>query len=105
MQEEPDYDLESTVVAESKEKLEEPSLFKVLLHNDDFTTMEFVVYVLQSVFQRSETESVQVMLQVHMTGTGVAGIYPHEIAEMKAEKVISLARDSEYPLLCTVEAA
>ncbi|MEJ7617534.1 MAG: ATP-dependent Clp protease adaptor ClpS [Pyrinomonadaceae bacterium] len=76
----------------------------MLLHNDDFTTMEFVVYVLQQIFQRSDTEALQIMLQVHLTGIGVAGIYPYEIAETKAEKVSDFAKDHEYPLLCTIEA-
>lgn len=98
-----DHDWEEAVLTESEEKVEEPPLFKVLLHNDNYTTMEFVVFVLQSIFQRTETESVQIMLQVHIGGVGVAGIYPYEIAEMKVEKVTSLAREHEYPLLCTME--
>lgn len=100
-----DYELEETTVTESREELKEPPLFKVLLHNDDFTTMEFVVYVLQQIFQLSETEAVQIMLQVHLNGVGVAGIYPHEVAETKAGKVSDLAKDHEYPLLCTIEAS
>src|ERR687883_893568 len=76
-----DYELEEQVVAESKPRLKKPPLFKVLLHNDDFTTMEFVVYILQSVFQRAEAEAVRVMLQVHTQGVGVAGVYTYEVAE------------------------
>jgi ATP-dependent Clp protease adaptor protein ClpS len=97
------YDLDEAVTAESKTRLKKPPLYKVLVHNDDFTTMEFVVYVLQTVFQMSETEAIAVMLQVHTEGVGVGGIYPYEIAEMKAEKVMSLAKASEFPLLCTIE--
>src|SRR3712207_8136704 len=97
------YDLDEAVVTESKTRLKKPPLYKVLLHNDDFTTMEFVVYVLQTVFQLGETEAVAVMLQVHIEGVGVGGIYPYEIAEMKAERVMSLAQANEFPLLCTVE--
>jgi ATP-dependent Clp protease adaptor protein ClpS len=97
------HDLDEAVVAESKTRLEKPPLYKVLLHNDDFTTMEFVVYILQTVFQLGETEAVAVMLQVHVEGVGVGGIYPYEIAEMKAEKVMSLAQANEFPLLCTIE--
>ena len=97
------HDLDEAVVTKSKARLEKPPLYKVLLHNDDFTTMEFVVYVLQTVFQLSETEAIAVMLQVHIEGVGVGGIYPYEIAEMKAEKVTSLAQANEFPLLCTIE--
>ncbi len=91
------------VLTESKTKLEKPKLFKVLLHNDDFTTMEFVVFVLEYVFNRSEPEAFAVMLKVHNEGVGVAGTYPFEIANMKAEKAMNLAKAREYPLLCTVE--
>ena len=91
------------VLTESKTKLEKPKLYKVLLHNDDFTTMEFVVFVLEYVFNRSEAESVAIMLNVHNTGVGVAGIYPHDIAYMKSNKTMSLAKAREYPLLCTIE--
>jgi ATP-dependent Clp protease adaptor protein ClpS len=98
-----DYDLDEAVVTESKTSLKKPPLYKVLLHNDDFTTMEFVVYVLQTVFQLGEAEAVAVMLQVHTEGVGVGGIYPYEIAEMKAEKVMSMAQAHEFPLLCTIE--
>jgi ATP-dependent Clp protease adaptor protein ClpS len=96
-------DFESDVLTESETKLEEPKLFKVLLHNDNFTTMDFVVYVLEYVFNRSEVESFSIMLKVHTEGVGIAGVYPYEIATMKAEKTMNLARAREYPLLCTVE--
>ena len=96
---------EETAVAESQEKVEEPSLFKVLLHNDDYTTMDFVVYVLVSIFNMTEDQAVQVMLNVHLRGIGVAGIYTYEVAEMKVDKTISLAREHEFPLLCTMEKA
>lgn len=90
-------------MAESEEKLEEPSLFKVLLHNDDYTTMEFVVSVLETIFNMPEDEAVGVMLNVHMSGVGVAGVYTFEVAEMKVEKTTDLAREHEFPLLCTME--
>src|SRR5258708_5799155 len=93
----PDYENEDAVVSESKEKLEKPPLYKVLIHNDDFTTMEFVVLVLTNVFNRSEGEAFRIMLQVHVEGIGVAGVYTYEIAQMKAEKATSLARESEFP--------
>ncbi|MDQ3374744.1 MAG: ATP-dependent Clp protease adaptor ClpS [Acidobacteriota bacterium] len=101
MPEFPDYDQD--VLTESETKLEKPPLYKVVLHNDDFTTMEFVVFVLSHVFMRSEAESLAVMLQVHNDGIGIAGVYSFEIANMKAEKAMNLARAQEYPLLCTVE--
>ena len=99
----PQSQYEDAPVAEADEKVEEPSLFKVMLHNDDYTTMEFVVHVLQSIFNMLEDQAIQVMLNVHLRGVGVAGIYTYEIAEMKVAKTISLAQEQEYPLLCTME--
>ncbi|HEY0048182.1 MAG TPA: ATP-dependent Clp protease adaptor ClpS [Pyrinomonadaceae bacterium] len=97
----PDFDAD--VLTESETKLEKPPLYKVVLHNDDFTTMDFVVYVLQTVFHRSDMEAFAIMFKVHTEGVGVAGVYTYEIATMKAEKATNLARAREYPLLCTVE--
>lgn len=99
----PQSQYDEAPVAEANEKVEEPSLFKVLLHNDDYTTMEFVVFVLQSIFNLPEDEAIQVMLNVHVRGVGVAGIYTYEIAEMKISRTMSLAQEQEYPLLCTME--
>jgi ATP-dependent Clp protease adaptor protein ClpS len=98
-----DFLYEEETATKSKEKLKKPSLYKVLLHNDDYTTQDFVVYVLTTVFRKSVEEAITIMLKVHMEGVGVAGIYSYEIAETKAEKVITLARENEYPLLATVE--
>ncbi len=98
-----DFETDELVLTESETRIKEPRLYKVLLHNDDFTTMEFVVHVLETVFQRSENEAVRVMLHVHIGGVGVAGIYPYEIAEMKVAKATEMARTSEFPLLCTME--
>lgn len=92
------------VLTETKKKVEKPPLFKVLLHNDDYTTMEFVVYILKAIFHKSEPDAVKIMLAVHEQGVGVAGVFTYEIAEAKASRVIDLARQSEYPLLCTIEA-
>jgi ATP-dependent Clp protease adaptor protein ClpS len=86
-------------------RVEPPKMFKVLLHNDDYTTMEFVVMVLHSVFYRSEAESVQIMLEIHQKGVGVAGIFSYEIAESKIHKVERMAREQEYPLRCSMEPA
>lgn len=96
-------DSNTDVLTESKTRLEKPKLFKVLLHNDDFTTMEFVVFVLQYVFNRDTAEAFTIMLKVHNEGVGLAGVYPYEVATMKSEKAMNLAKAREYPLLCTVE--
>lgn len=101
----PDSRFEESALAETAEKAEEPPLFKVLLHNDDFTTMDFVVWVLESVFNMPETQALQVMLNVHMKGVGVAGVYTYEIAEMKVARTTALAQEQEFPLLCTMERA
>ena len=99
----PDSRYEESAVAESAEKVDQPPLFKVLLHNDDYTTMDFVVWVLQSIFAMAEEQAIQVMLNVHVKGIGTAGIYTYEIAEMKVEKTTAAAREHEFPLLCTME--
>lgn len=99
----PEFEEDGQILEQTKEKLEKPPLYKVLLHNDDFTTMEFVVFVLNKVFMRSEGESVAIMLKVHNEGVGVAGIYPFEVATMKAEKAMNMAKAHEFPFLCTVE--
>ena len=100
-----DFEQDGLVVAEaeSKTELRKPSLYNVLIHNDDFTSMEFVVFILLTVFRRSESEALQLMLKVHNEGVGVAGLYTYEVAEMKVAKVTSLAQANEFPLLCTIE--
>ena len=100
---ESEYGYEEDVATESDERLEKPPLYRVLLHNDDFMTMEFVVYVLEEVFQKTDSEAVRIMLNVHNDGVGVAGVYTYEVAEMKVERVTQMARAQEYPLLCTME--
>ena len=99
----PEYEDDGAVMTESETRLEKPPLYKVILHNDDFTTMEFVVFILQNVFLRSLDEAFAIMLQVHHEGIGIAGIYSFEIANMKAEKAMNISKAHEYPLLCTVE--
>lgn len=103
LQGEQDGGSDSGVVTERRVKLKPPTMYKVLLHNDDYTTREFVVLILQAIFNRSETEATQIMLHVHHNGIGVAGVYPFEIAESKVEKVTALARKYEFPLRCTLE--
>src|SRR4029453_18421610 len=90
-------------ITESEQRVKKPPLYKVLLHNDDYTTMEFVVHILRTVFHHAESEAIRIMLQVHLQGAGVAGVFTYEVAETKAAKVMRLAREHEYPLLCTVE--
>jgi ATP-dependent Clp protease adaptor protein ClpS len=101
----PESKYDEAPVAESEEKVEEPPLFKVLLHNDDYTTMDFVVHVLQAIFNMPEDLAFQVMLNVHVKGIGIAGVYTFEIAEMKVAKTTALAREHEFPLLVTMEKA
>ena len=86
-----------------KAKVRKPQLFHVILYNDDYTTMEFVVWILQTVFHHDETTASRIMLHVHKNGIGVAGIYTHEIAETRAAKVEALARAHEFPLRCSLE--
>ena len=88
---------------ETGQKVDKPRMFKVLLHNDNYTTMEFVVMVLINVFHRSETQAVQIMLDVHRKGIGLAGVYQREIAETKIARVIQLAQQAQFPFLCTME--
>jgi ATP-dependent Clp protease adaptor protein ClpS len=89
----------------TERKLKKPRMYKVLLHNDDYTTMEFVVYILRNVFHRSETDAVRIMLHVHRNGIGVAGAYPREFAETRVAQTEGLARQHEFPLRCTLEEA
>src|SRR5262245_55941674 len=85
------------------QKTQEPTLYKVVLLNDDYTTMEFVIQVLESVFQKSPAEAYRIMMHVHVNGKGIAGVYPWEIAETKVETVTSLARQAQFPLRATIE--
>ncbi len=96
---------ESGVVTQTRpvEKLKKPRLYRVLLHNDDYTTMEFVVWVLQTVFHHDEAAAAGIMLHVHKNGVGVAGVYPRDIAETRAAKVEELARAHEFPLRSSLE--
>jgi ATP-dependent Clp protease adaptor protein ClpS len=86
-------------------KQQEPPRYKVVLLNDDYTTMEFVVHVLEAVFQKSPAEAFRIMMAVHVQGRGIAGIYPFEIAETKSNAVISMAREAGFPLKAVTEEA
>jgi len=94
-------DLEPDISVERE--IKEPPQYRVILHNDDYTTMEFVVYVLQTVFYKEETEAVQIMLMVHRNGSGVCGIYTAEVAETKVSLVHDMARKHGYPLKCSMQ--
>lgn len=91
------------VVTKTKPKTKKPSLWRVLLLNDDYTPMEFVVFVLQRFFNMDEQTAVQVMLHVHQKGVGNCGVFPYEVAESKVAQVIDYARENQHPLQCTME--
>jgi ATP-dependent Clp protease adaptor protein ClpS len=93
------------VLDEPAQAVKQPTLFRVVLHNDDYTTMEFVVEVLETVFLLHPAEAYRVMMQVHCLGRGVCGVYPHEVAETKVALVHALARERGFPLRATVEEA
>ena len=86
-------------------KKREPTLYNVVLLNDDYTTMDFVIEVLETVFDRTPAEAYRIMLHVHHNGRGIAGVYPWEVAETKADKVVGLASGAGFPLQATVEEA
>jgi ATP-dependent Clp protease adaptor protein ClpS len=90
-------------VEEARPKLKRPPLYRVLLINDDFTPMEFVVDVLETIFGMERTRATQVMLEVHTKGKGVCGVFSFEIAETKVAQVMGLAKQHQHPLLCTME--
>jgi len=91
------------VIDESLSKTTKPPLFKVLMHNDDYTTMEFVIQVLEGVFRKPPPEATRIMLNIHVKGIGLCGIFPFEIAETKIDQVHALAREAGYPLKCSLE--
>jgi len=84
-------------------ELEEPRMFKVLLHNDDYTSMDFVVDILIRIFHKTQAQAEQIMLQIHEKNRAVCGVYSFEIAQTKAEQVKQLAKENEFPLLATIE--
>ena len=90
-------------VVQTRPKTKKPSMYKVLLLNDDYTPMEFVVHVLEHVFGMNQEEATQVMLHVHRRGVGVCGVFTYEVAETKVHQVMDFARQHEHPLQCTLE--
>ena len=91
------------LLAEPEVKTKRPPYFKVVLLNDDFTPMDFVVFLLKDIFRKSHEEAVGTMLEIHHRGAGICGVYTRDVAETKAELAVTLARRSEYPLQCRVE--
>ncbi len=94
---------DTDAVTQDRDEPREPRKYRVLLINDDYTTMEFVVMILMTVFHHSEQEAVEIMLKVHHEGAGLAGVYSFDVAETKVAKVHSLARQNQFPLRCTLE--
>jgi ATP-dependent Clp protease adaptor protein ClpS len=94
---------EGDVATDVRTKVRQPPLYKVFLHNDDYTSMEFVVFILKAIFHHEEETAFQIMMHVHTRGAGVAGLFPYETAEAKVEQVHDFARSYEYPLMCSME--
>ena len=99
----PDDANETGVMTRTKPKAKKPSLYKVLLLNDDYTPMEFVVHVLETVFGKTGEDAYRIMLHVHQKGVGVCGVYTFEIAETKVTQVMDMAKENGHPLQCTME--
>lgn len=106
----PDYgddgigdDIGTGIATETRTKTKRPSLYRVLLFNDDYTPMEFVVYVLERFFNKSRDEATRVMLHVHQNGVGLCGVFTYEVAETKVAQVLDLAQRNEHPLQCRME--
>lgn len=91
------------VVIKTRPKTKKPSMYKVLMLNDDYTPMEFVVHVLERFFNKNREEATRIMMQVHQRGVGVCGVYTYEVAETKVTQVMDLARQNQHPLQCTIE--
>jgi ATP-dependent Clp protease adaptor protein ClpS len=100
---EPSVGWDEDVLTRPDEKLAKPPLYKVVLNNDDYTPMEFVIHILQKFFRKNETEAVQIMLLVHKTGKGIAGVFPFSIAETKVKQVSDFSKQHGFPLLTTLE--
>ncbi len=101
----PDPSVRESIVTESKpeQKLDRPRMWRVLLHNDDYTTQDFVVWVLETVFHKPQGEAFTIMMSVHRSGLGLAGVYTRDVAETKVRTTKQLAEEHEFPLLATME--
>ncbi len=98
-----DEDNRTGVITKAKPKTKKPSLYKVLLLNDDYTPMEFVVHILEQFFNKNREEAMKIMLHVHQRGVGICGVYTYEVAETKVTQVIDYSRQNQHPLQCTME--
>jgi ATP-dependent Clp protease adaptor protein ClpS len=98
-----DEDEATGVVTKSRKRTKKPSMYKVLLLNDDYTPMEFVVHVLEQYFDKRNDDAVQIMLHVHQKGVGMCGVYTYEVAETKVAQVMDMAKQHQHPLQCTIE--
>lgn len=98
-----DDDGDVGVVLKTRQKTKKPSMYKVLMLNDDYTPMEFVVHILEHIFSKTQDEATQIMLHVHQKGVGICGVFTFEVAESKAAQVMDLARHNQHPLQCTIE--
>ncbi len=97
-----DYE-DGLVVQEDEPKLKQPPLYRVILLNDDYTPMDFVVYILETFFSMDRQNATHVMLEVHTKGKGICGMFPYDVAEAKVSQVNSFSRENQHPLLCTME--
>ena len=91
------------VLLKTKPITKKPSMYKVILLNDDYTPMEFVVYVLQKIFNKNQEDATQIMLHVHQNGIGICGVYTYEVAEVKCKAVVDIAKENQHPLQSTIE--
>ena len=98
-----DTGVRSTVITQTKPKTQKPSMYRVLILNDDYTPMEFVVHVLERFFNKGREDATRIMLHVHHKGVGICGVYTYEIAETKVAQVMDFARQHQHPLQCTME--
>ena len=103
MSDKPQHYLDGPVVQEAKPQLQKPQLFKVILLNDDYTPMEFVVIILERFFAKNREDATRIMMHVHQKGIGICGIYTREIAETKVRQVLAYAQEHQHPLQCTME--
>jgi ATP-dependent Clp protease adaptor protein ClpS len=99
----PDRQTDGEILERTKQKTKKPELYKVVLLNDDYTTMDFVVEVLETIFNKQPAEAFRIMIMVHTQGKGLCGVYPHEVAETKVEAVVESARDRGFPLRAAME--
>ena len=98
-------DSDTGTIVEERTRTKKPSMYKVIMLNDDYTPMEFVVHVLRKLFNKSSEDATRIMLHIHQKGVGVCGVYTYEVAETKVQGVMDLARQNQHPLQCTLEKA